>query len=889
VKYFTFISYSHADARAAASLARFIETFRVPVRLGGMPERPLPKRMAPVFRDRDEFSGAADLGASINAALADSGALVVLCSPSAAASRWVDEEIRTFRRVGDGARIFPVLLDGEPSDAFPPSLTENGIEPLAIDLRPGKDHPKDARLRLSAALLGVDFDALKRREALRVRSARIQAALLVVALTLAAGAGIVRYRAVAGAARADQLARASATRAANDPVGDALALGSYATAPTARAAGAMLARLSGVAGLRSIAAPMLARMDDGDFGDRADFADEGRSLAIVGTDGTLEVLDARTLAFVSRTPLPFRPRFVCGFAHAARVAVAAATQLRIYDISAASGAREMASLPLRDASAIACSAAISSRDGVFIGDTHGDVSFVSSASRPASRIASRPPGGTPILGITLAPNGHWLAATTASGIEIVETRGLRAPAFLATAPDCSIGRCGAASAFGPNAFAWLGRDAAVHVIPLQGASNAARYPQSCLNPAIADLPDDLPDLISSGGTCTYDPLRHAYVYTQTFYPTGARTVYDAQLELFAAPGASRTLATYSVAEIRAPMLGAQRASLWRRGWALHGDTLVLAGNRGFHAYDLRLYRSQFASSDDVSDDIVLRDIGDGTHAMTFDPSTGAARALDISGPSPRTVATMRIKPQFDYRTPVFLEGESIAYDPLGGTIAIATPETLERVAGSQTWTAIARAAGLEDPASWQFAALSSRGTYAVLSSGTSYALLPLRGGLAVRAPATLAISSDERFALGNGADGDLHLYRLPSLELVSGVDISLIGRYDRPAISPNGATIAYEDTENRIHLYDVGSLSPIGPPLPPLPGTASFPQTTLAFTTDGRYLIAAYATPARDRYLAIYSVDPHDWQRSLCLRIGTRAPVASGACAAYASEVVPAR
>jgi len=35
MKYFAFLSYAHRDAHAAAALGRYIETFRVPVRLGG--------------------------------------------------------------------------------------------------------------------------------------------------------------------------------------------------------------------------------------------------------------------------------------------------------------------------------------------------------------------------------------------------------------------------------------------------------------------------------------------------------------------------------------------------------------------------------------------------------------------------------------------------------------------------------------------------------------------------------------------------------------------------------------------------------------------------------------------------------------------------------------
>ncbi|HEY9085568.1 MAG TPA: toll/interleukin-1 receptor domain-containing protein [Candidatus Tyrphobacter sp.] len=96
MKYFAFLSYAHNDAAAAAALGRYIETFRVPVRLGGK-EQSLPKRMFPVFRDREEFSASSDLGASIQDALANSGALIVLCSPKAAQSWYVVFAVRHAR------------------------------------------------------------------------------------------------------------------------------------------------------------------------------------------------------------------------------------------------------------------------------------------------------------------------------------------------------------------------------------------------------------------------------------------------------------------------------------------------------------------------------------------------------------------------------------------------------------------------------------------------------------------------------------------------------------------------------------------------------------------------------------------------------------------------
>ena len=182
MRYRAFISYSHADAGAATWLHRKLEGWRVPGRMRAA-DPTLPEKLAPVFRDREELGSAGELGPKIESALADSGALIVLCSPDAARSRWVDSEVRSFRAGGRGDRVFALILDGEPHsgdqrECFPPSLRES--EPLAADLRPGKDGKELALLKLIAGLLDVPLDALRQRDARR----RHQRMLAVTALAL---------------------------------------------------------------------------------------------------------------------------------------------------------------------------------------------------------------------------------------------------------------------------------------------------------------------------------------------------------------------------------------------------------------------------------------------------------------------------------------------------------------------------------------------------------------------------------------------------------------------------------------------------------------------------------------------------------------------------------
>src|SRR5438270_7821306 len=94
-KYWAFISYSHQDEAWAQWLHRALETYQVPRRLVGRVSSvgKVPRRLFPVFRDRDELPGAADLGDTIQNALIHTRYLVVICSPRSAVSRWVNEEV----------------------------------------------------------------------------------------------------------------------------------------------------------------------------------------------------------------------------------------------------------------------------------------------------------------------------------------------------------------------------------------------------------------------------------------------------------------------------------------------------------------------------------------------------------------------------------------------------------------------------------------------------------------------------------------------------------------------------------------------------------------------------------------------------------------------------
>jgi tetratricopeptide (TPR) repeat protein len=190
-KYRAFISYSHGDEKWARWLHRSLETYRLPKGVVGRETAfgTVPSRFNPVFRDREELATATNLGATLVAALEQSACQIVICSPKSATSRWVNEEILTFKRLGREDRIFALIVDGEPGTSLVPGmeamecfpralifkigadgeLTAERGEPIAADVRPRKDRPQAAMLKLLAGMLGIGLDELMRRDASRRR------------------------------------------------------------------------------------------------------------------------------------------------------------------------------------------------------------------------------------------------------------------------------------------------------------------------------------------------------------------------------------------------------------------------------------------------------------------------------------------------------------------------------------------------------------------------------------------------------------------------------------------------------------------------------------------------------------------------------------------------
>ncbi|MDO8801193.1 TIR domain-containing protein [Phenylobacterium sp.] len=209
VRYRAFISYSHRDAAFGRRLHRRLERYGLPARLVGRTTArgAVPRRLAPIFRDREELSAAGDLTAEVRAALAASDALIVVCSPAAAASPWVAREVELFRGLHPDRPVLAVVAAGDPALAFPDALRTRDaegapVEPLAADFRPEGDGPRLGLLKLVAGVVGLGLDELIQRDA--QRRLRGVMAVTVAALIAVLAMGTLTIFALASRAEAQR-------------------------------------------------------------------------------------------------------------------------------------------------------------------------------------------------------------------------------------------------------------------------------------------------------------------------------------------------------------------------------------------------------------------------------------------------------------------------------------------------------------------------------------------------------------------------------------------------------------------------------------------------------------------------------------------------------------
>jgi hypothetical protein len=193
-----FLSYSRKDRDIAIRLEEALESYRMPSAL---------KSVTPhlnVFRDEADITAADDYYRAIDQHLSGSGKLVVICSPAAKKSSYVNDEIKRFIQSRGADQVIPVMVAGKPNNettnddemAFPPALSENRM-PLAanfvgLESYKGELHKgpyRNAFFSVLAAIKNVDRRALEQIDEKRAARRRVitlsVAGAVILALSVA--------------------------------------------------------------------------------------------------------------------------------------------------------------------------------------------------------------------------------------------------------------------------------------------------------------------------------------------------------------------------------------------------------------------------------------------------------------------------------------------------------------------------------------------------------------------------------------------------------------------------------------------------------------------------------------------------------------------------------
>src|SRR5262245_40267615 len=120
-----FISYSRKDRAFARRLDKALRNYQPPADLD------LPQRHLRVFLDEEDFTGVEYRG-SVARHLKDAARLIVLCSPHARASQFVDDEIRRFAESNGVGNIIPVLVSGIPNNEAAAERQDQAAFPAAL-------------------------------------------------------------------------------------------------------------------------------------------------------------------------------------------------------------------------------------------------------------------------------------------------------------------------------------------------------------------------------------------------------------------------------------------------------------------------------------------------------------------------------------------------------------------------------------------------------------------------------------------------------------------------------------------------------------------------------------------------------------------------------------
>jgi WD40 repeat protein len=327
--YTAFMSYSHAaDGKLAPALQSALHQFAKPwYRL----------RAVSVFRDKTSLSANPGLWSSIEKALNESQYFILMASPEAAASQWVQKEIQTWVQLGRLKTVLIVLTGGsvqwnsaagdfdwDSTTALPDLLKATFTEqPLYVDLKWARTEEqlssRDPRFReavasIASALRRIPMDELIGEDVrLHQRATRLANGAVASLALFAIGAGLAAYYATqqkeAAKRQRDEALRAQSlyladlsnqqTMAGEARYGILLALEGLPTDPNKP--GRPLVPQTEAALYRSLASSRQLTAFEGhkDSVIHATFAPDGSTIVTSSLDGTVKLWDAETGKYIS--------------------------------------------------------------------------------------------------------------------------------------------------------------------------------------------------------------------------------------------------------------------------------------------------------------------------------------------------------------------------------------------------------------------------------------------------------------------------------------------------------------------------------------------------------------------------------------------------------------
>jgi WD40 repeat protein len=875
--YDAFISYSHRrDGRLAAALKQGLHAFARPwYRV----------RALHVFLDNANLAANPNLWDSIEEALGRARHLVLLASPEAAASPWVDREIRQWRATRPADRLVLALtagelswdptardFDWEHSDAAPRALSGAfGDEPRWIDLRPLREVEapslRDADFRTHLADVAAPLHNRTKEELIgedvrqHRRTVRIVRGTVILLLALLAAAGVAAVIAVRQRDRAEEQLRIATSRflsaeaagAASQQHSQSLLLGVEAvdTSLTAEARAALYGAL--------VRLPQAERYIQPRTGgpQSAALSPDGRTLAAGTTAGAVELWDARsgrhtrTIKLGSGTPITdvaFDP------GGSTLAAIDPAGQIRLLDPATGKKRGDLPRFPQAERP----SALELGPNGLLAsGHLSGQVRLwdLRSGSELAGPAASHTGG---VTDVALSPGGRLLAVGGQDGTVSVWRLGAE-PRF-ETELVPGEGRASAV-AFSPDGerLAASAQNGQVALWATTGwTSVGGGRHRGGEVPALAFTGDG--SLLASGGFDNLVRLWDPATGEETGRPLGGHIAFVSDLAAaaeghgLASAGADGNIVQWD--PTRQDRLA--RLHPGTSGRTVGALTAEGGGRRlAWVEEDTRLVLSDGASTHRLLD----ADLGDEVRTAAFSPdgrliaaTTGAT--FDPSGDTLhvwRTAGRSRVGRPL--RAPPFTRG--LAFGPGGrvlygetfddGVVRWAL-DTGRRTGGRM------RGVGIDLSDDGRLLAASKGaaddGTVLLWNPRTS----GLEGRLHTGRPALVwdvDISPDGRTLAGGDNDGNLVLWDLAARRRLGEPLTGHGSRVEHLAFSPSGELLATSDSSGETMLWDVGARRPLGP---------GVPGWRPSFGADGRLL--ASALPAGG--LAIRPLDLQRWRTLAC-------------------------